>query len=768
LEQLGGGEQELRRDRPAPHSQTLFRVYLDNWDEVRKVDKALCLEVEGKPSVHQLALRQQYSDLELPRHPKKAVESSCVAEVQGALLDGRTGVEYAKPAKLIKYLGLGWELVRSGYASLKELQVVEVGFVYITMFRRPLLCTLNSVWRHMETLKGYPPVVRLAIPREVKLELVRFMALVPLAQMDFRLPMCQQVTASDASSTGGGISCSAGLTSYGQLAQQALVRGEFPEPLETVEILTIGLFDGIGALRVAADVLHLPVAGHVSVECNPAANRVLEAAFPGAIQVNHVQDIDATMVQSWACEFSSVGVVLIGAGPPCQDVSKLNVDRKGSQRGLRSSLYKEIPRVRSLVKKEMPWAQVHLFVESVASMDASDRRAAMSEDLGLVPHQVDAAEISLCRRPRLYWLTWELVDEPGLSLGEEEGSGWTATRHIHLCAEVDQKEFLEAGWFLPPGNRLATFTTSRPSERPGRRPAGLHGCDEASLKRWREDDHRFPPYQYKPEYCVHHPRHPVRVASIIEREAILGFPAGYTEQCVPKQERKSEKASDLRKTLLGNSWSVGVVACLLKQLFERLGVVPHVDVQSLINRLVPGKGTQLQMVLLRPPVRRESQHVYPEDGLARRLTGLVSVKGEDLLLQSSSEGLVKHHRLRSSIPSKLWKWKEVSGWSWRGGAEHINQLEMRAVLTTAKYWVSKKKLQGCKLLHLTDSLVVLHALSRGRSSSRKLRRTIMRINAYLLTANLHPVWTYVHTAQNPADRPSRRVISRKWGKVGSI
>ena len=129
LEQLGGGEQELRRDRPAPNSQTLFRVYLDNWDEVRKVDKALCLEVEGKPSVHQLALRQQHSDLELPRHPKKAVESSCVAEVQGALLDGRAGVAYAKPAKLLKYLGLGWELVRSGYASLKELQVVAGGFV---------------------------------------------------------------------------------------------------------------------------------------------------------------------------------------------------------------------------------------------------------------------------------------------------------------------------------------------------------------------------------------------------------------------------------------------------------------------------------------------------------------------------------------------------------------------------------------------------------------------------------------------------------------
>lgn len=414
----------------------------------------------------------------------------------------------------------------------------------------------------------------------------------------------------------------------------------------------------------------------------------------------------------------------------------------------------------------MPWAQVHLFTESVASMDVEDR-AAMSRDLGLLPNRVDAAGISLARRPRLYWCTWEIVAEEGLHLDDPDGAGWSEIRTIHLEADVNPRDFVEPGWSLPPGNRLATFTTSRPSEKPGRRPAGVHTCDGATLQRWREDWHRYPPYQYKPEYGLHHKSGTVRVASIVEREVILGFPAGYTEQCVPKANRKAEETSDIRKTLLGNTWAVGVVACLLKQLFERLGLVRPVSIQELVNRLVPGGGPTLQMVLQRPPIHRETPQVSPENGLARRLSGLVSVKGEDLLLQASSEHLVRHQRLRASVPSKLWKWREVSGWRWRSSGEHINQLEMRAVLTTVKYWIVKQKLRSCKLIHLTDSLVVLHSLSRGRSSSRKLRRTIMRINSYLLAANLHPVWAYVHTSQNPADRPSRRVLCRKWVKVRS-
>ena len=666
-----GAEQEIRRDKPSSASKNLFRVYLDNWDQVRKVDRTLRDLVVGTPSPSQLALRQQYNQLNLPRHPKKAVGSQLKAEIQGALLDGEAGVAYAKPEKILKYLNLAWEVVQRGYATQRELQVVAGGLVYITMFRRPLLCSLNAIWGHIESLKTDPPVVKRPVPREVKLELVRFLALIPLAQMDFRVRMRPDVTASDASSSGGGFCVSQGLTSYGKSALLATIRGEQEELFEPVEVLTVGLFDGIGALRVATDCLRLPVAGHVSVECNEAASRVVESAFPGSRLVKSVAEVTEEEVKLWACEHTSVGVVLLGAGPPCQDVSKLNVDRRGSQKGARSSLYKEIPRIFQLVQKHFPWAQIHRFVESVASMDSCDR-AAMSEDLGLLPVQVDSAGLSLARRPRLYWMSWEFLPEEGAEVTKVTGEGWERVTHLQLTADIDPKDYLQAGWFVPTGQKLATFTTSRPSPVPGRRPAGLHTCDEGALSRWRLDNHRFPPYQYKAEFGVHHLDGRVRVADIAEREVIMGFPLHYTQFCTTKALRVGTHYDDLRKTLLGNSWSVPVVANLLKSLFQPLGLMQPVSVQGVVDRLTPGKGDHLQSVLLRAPLRRADPVSHVDDGLAERLAGLVSVKGEDLLLQAPSENVVKFQRFRSTVPSKLWKWREVAGWAWTGTPEHIS------------------------------------------------------------------------------------------------
>ena len=48
-------------------------MYLDNFDELRKVDKTLATIVEGQPSSWGLAVRETYERLGLPRHPKKVV-----------------------------------------------------------------------------------------------------------------------------------------------------------------------------------------------------------------------------------------------------------------------------------------------------------------------------------------------------------------------------------------------------------------------------------------------------------------------------------------------------------------------------------------------------------------------------------------------------------------------------------------------------------------------------------------------------------------------
>ena len=214
-----------------------------------------------------------------------------------------------------------------------------------------------------------------------------------------------------------------------------------------------------------------------------------------------------------------------------------------------------------------------------------------------------------------------------MQLHPSAGEGWSKFIEVELQAHVEEREFLEPGWQLKEGGRLATFTTSRPSAKPGRKPAGLRHCDEASRARWKADWHRYPPYQYKPEFCVHHhSTQAVRVASVAEREVILGFPLHYTQHCMSKQHRHGDLYEDTRKTLLGNSWSVPVVAILMKSLFERRGIVDPWTVQQVVDNLTPGKGSGLQMILQRPPLRRLIKNHEGEDNLATRMAGLVKCR----------------------------------------------------------------------------------------------------------------------------------------------
>ena len=248
----------------------------------------------------------------------------------------------------------------------------------------------------------------------------------------------------------------------------------------------------------------------------------------------------------------------------------------------------------------------------------------------------------------------------------------------------------------------------------------------------------------------------------------MGFPVGYTGACVPKGQQKGESYLDSRHSLVGNSWHVPVIAWLLSQLCHPLGLTPYGSLDEVVKAASPGHDKGLQGFLRRPPLNplRKQNREAPETQLTKKLLQFVSVKGEDLLLQAESENCVRFHRLRASVPSKLWKWRTVCGWPWKRQGYHINVLEMQAVLTCLQWRVGRKRQHHCRLLHLTDSLVTLHALTRGRSSSRKLRPVLSKINALLLAADVYPIWGYVATKQNPADRPSRRPVLKLWAKRG--
>ena len=449
----------------------------------------------------------------------------------------------------------------------------------------------------------------------------------------------------------------------------------------------------------------------------------------------------------------------MGSGPPCQGVSGLNADRKGALRDARSNLFVHVSRIRDLVRSCFPWAQVRSIMESVASMDWQDEQV-MSNDFGCDPWQIDAQCVSLARRPRLYWCDWELRQAEGAII--EDNVGWR--KQIALTAQLEDRKFLLPGWRKHSPEPLPTFTTARPRRTPGHKPAGLKHCEPDAKQRWQQDEFRFPPYQYRSCFCLLNKDGVLRVPSIEEREVIMGFPRNYTVNCLPKAKQGTQEHVDARLSLVGNSWNVTVVAWILSQLGTLLGLNDRLAVQDIVARTSPGCSRDFQTYLQRPLMEQNGAPVNHGCALKliHKLLTLVSVKGEDLMLQASTEDQVKYHRLRASIPAKLWKWRTAASWKWTGSKEHINVLEMRVVLTSLRWRIERRKSLHTKFVHLVDSQVVLHALRRGRSSSRKLKRTLLRTNALLLASRTQVLWAYVHTKENPADGPSRRPRKREW------
>lgn len=538
-----GAHNEIRRDRPLPSSSVLYRVYLDNFDVLERVDAELAGAIKGENSVFTMSLRQQYEQLGLPRHPKKAVQRQDEAEIQGAWFNGVTGRVSPKPSKVLKYVGLGLQLLQDNKATQKQMQIVCGGFVYCCMFRRALLGLLNAVWGFIVSFEGEPPFIRKTLPAVVRLELVRFICSTPMAQMNLSTPFREDLTASDASEEGGGFCISNGVTALGAHAASCSIRGDIPEPEDCVMVLTVGLFDGIAALRVAADSLLLPMSGHVSCEVCKEGNRVVEAHFPDSIMVGNVESIDENMVKSWACQHANVGVVVVGGGPPCQGVSGLNVDRKGALKDARSSLFPHVRRVFEHCKVCFPWAQVHYLMESVWSMDEWDR-AVMSESIGSCPYVIDSFGVSLCHRPRVYWLSWELVASEGVTIGECQGQGWKAFTPVSLSCDLDPTDYLTTGCSLAGTDGLPTFTTSRPRDSPGPRPAGLWQCNKEEVLRWKSDSHRYPPYQYRNKHLIQQACGALRLPNISEKECIMGFPLHFTAACMPKSQQVGSRYWD--------------------------------------------------------------------------------------------------------------------------------------------------------------------------------------------------------------------------------
>ena len=112
-----------------------------------------------------------------------------------------------------------------------------------------------------------------------------------------------------------------------------------------------------------------------------------------------------------------------------------------------------------------------------------------------------------------------------------------------------------------------------------------------------------------------------------------------------------------------------------------------------------------------------------------------------------------------AVDPTWWEWKtEVA---YRATGDHINQLELRAVLSALKWRTRKQGSLHQIGLHLIDSQVCLLALAKGRSTSRPLNGLLRRVGAVKLASSRSSVYAHCKSKLNPADAPSRKIPVKK-------
>ena len=156
----------------------------------------------------------------------------------------------------------------------------------------------------------------------------------------------------------------------------------------------------------------------------------------------------------------------------------------------------------------------------------------------------------------------------------------------------------------------------------------------------------------------------------------MGFRRGYTRPAVKSGVYKSDPAGAevTRKSLLGNSFRVEVVAWLLSHVAYKFGYLDKIptieEIRSKATR-THARGTPLQEPL-------ESRGFSPEQTVVLEHIRGCNQKGSDVKLNTQTL-MDPDCWPRLSLDPKLWHWKHVVSFRWQEKA-HINELECRAYL----------------------------------------------------------------------------------------
>ena len=137
----------------------------------------------------------------------------------------------------------------------------------------------------------------------------------------------------------------------------------------------------------------------------------------------------------------------------------------------------------------------------------------------------------------------------------------------------------------------------------------------------------------------------------------------------------------------------------------------------------------------------------------RELLRSASMRGTDVrfFMQLGTEE--EQHEV--PYPALRWRWRTVTSYRWRHEG-HINELEMNALVVMSRHRGRNVAKLGKRWMHVLDSMVSRGALAKGRSSSVRINRPLRKHAAHSIAQDnyLFPLWTI--SGWNFSDKASRQ------------
>lgn len=302
--------QQVKYRHPFPRGKVVQLLCIDDYAILNKVPKSISL-VGKTVDREDLKLLSQaesaYSSVGLRSSAKKTVRNSKRSVVLGGEIDGVKGAVAAPALRVLVLRKLTLALVKLGYGTKHLIQSLLGCWIFVLLFRRPLLGLLSDVFHEGED-KGQHEVFQLST--SAKQEFFLLCVFAPYAFTNLRAKPSSRLFCSDASLEGAGV-CQAEVTpevtmNLARLAEQkgfytrvdSSTLGKFTalhsdgvwENLDVPKNLQEGflwdfaeVFRGSGHLSKAHSSLGFRVHPGFEVRDGPTGDVLVEATFLAAI-----------------------------------------------------------------------------------------------------------------------------------------------------------------------------------------------------------------------------------------------------------------------------------------------------------------------------------------------------------------------------------------------------------------------------------------------------------------------------------------------------